>query len=782
MRFLLLALAAALPAAAADPLPGHSIHGEAFDDGPRQAAVLMGGCGKVNFPVTTKNELAQKFFTQGIGQIHGFWYYEAERSFRQTADLDPDCAMAYWGCAMANVNNEKRAAEFIKKAGAKKASASAREKAWITLLEDFYKDPKKDKKQRQLDLIKGIEDIIHENPDDLEAKAFLAWAIWEGKGDGVTMVSRESVDAILSQVFAKEPMHPAQHYRIHLWDDSKPARAVEAATLCGQSAPAIAHMWHMPGHTFSKVNRLPDAAWQQEAATRVDHAYMIQTQVLPDQIHNYAHNTEWLVRTYNQLGRAHDAAALARNLIEIPRHPEYNTTDNKSKSAAYGRTRLLDTLLTYELWDELLELDGSPYLDITPNPSMEAARIRALGVAAYFKGDRAGIAARLDQLEKLPAPKKDTPASTDSSKVKPVAKTTEPSSAPAPASAPAKVEETTKPEASDKDSENKPAENKPAGDKETGDKPAKGGKGGKADSAVGNAKAELSALLAILDKQPTAELQKKLTAMKDTPKERMIRYHLAVGDKDKAVAAAQQLPMDAPNLALRVDALMLAGKPDEAKKHFETLRVTAGSLDTNVPISQRIDAIAKEFGAPVPWRRPEAPRTDSGKRPAMESLGPVHWHPFPATPFTLPDESNHPVSLSDFSGKPVVVLFYLSHHCTHCMEQLKAFSTASEDFKKAGLEIVAIGSEEAVDLTATADTCRPGDATKQNAIHLLADPEQLVFRKWRCYDDFEGMPLHGAFLVDGAGQIRWLDVGPDPFTNTKFLLEESKRLLKLQKQ
>ncbi|WP_075089397.1 hypothetical protein [Verrucomicrobium spinosum] len=246
MRFLLLALAAALPAAAADPLPGHSFHGEAFDDGPRQAAVLMEGCGKVKFPVTTKNELAQKFFTQGIGQIHGFWYYEAERSFRQAADLDPDCAMAYWGCAMANVNNEKRAAEFIKKAGAKKAAASARERAWITLLEDFYKDPKKDKKQRQLDFIKGIEDIIHENPDDLEAKAFLAWAIWEGKGDGVTMVSRESVDAILSQVFAKEPMHPAHHYRIHLWDDSKPARAVEAATLCGQSAPAIAHMCTCP--------------------------------------------------------------------------------------------------------------------------------------------------------------------------------------------------------------------------------------------------------------------------------------------------------------------------------------------------------------------------------------------------------------------------------------------------------------------------------------------------------------------------------------------------------
>ena len=32
---------------------GHSAHGEAFDEGPRQRAYLMKGMPKVNFPVTT---------------------------------------------------------------------------------------------------------------------------------------------------------------------------------------------------------------------------------------------------------------------------------------------------------------------------------------------------------------------------------------------------------------------------------------------------------------------------------------------------------------------------------------------------------------------------------------------------------------------------------------------------------------------------------------------------------------------------------------------------------
>src|SRR6185436_8539256 len=102
---------AATPAAPT-PLPGHSLHGEAFDEGPRQKAYLMPGTGGVHFVVSTANPLAQQFFDQGLGQLHGFWYFEAERSFRQVAALDPKCAMPYWGMAMANFGNETRARGF----------------------------------------------------------------------------------------------------------------------------------------------------------------------------------------------------------------------------------------------------------------------------------------------------------------------------------------------------------------------------------------------------------------------------------------------------------------------------------------------------------------------------------------------------------------------------------------------------------------------------------------------------------------------------------------------
>ena len=129
-----------------ETLAGHSFHGEAFNEGPRQKAYLMGGTGNVSFPVSTKVDLAQQFFDQGIGQLHGFWYFEAERSFRQVAMLDPQCAMAYWGMAMANVQNDKRATGFIEEAVERKQGASKREQLWIDGFADYLQSKKKDGK------------------------------------------------------------------------------------------------------------------------------------------------------------------------------------------------------------------------------------------------------------------------------------------------------------------------------------------------------------------------------------------------------------------------------------------------------------------------------------------------------------------------------------------------------------------------------------------------------------------------------------------------------------
>ncbi|HAT20321.1 MAG TPA: alkyl hydroperoxide reductase, partial [Verrucomicrobiales bacterium] len=64
------------------PKAGHSHQGEAFNEGPRHSALPIEGTGQVSFPIQCAWEEGQKFFNQGVGQLHGFWYYEAERTFR----------------------------------------------------------------------------------------------------------------------------------------------------------------------------------------------------------------------------------------------------------------------------------------------------------------------------------------------------------------------------------------------------------------------------------------------------------------------------------------------------------------------------------------------------------------------------------------------------------------------------------------------------------------------------------------------------------------------------
>jgi peroxiredoxin len=65
---------------------------------------------------------------------------------------------------------------------------------------------------------------------------------------------------------------------------------------------------------------------------------------------------------------------------------------------------------------------------------------------------------------------------------------------------------------------------------------------------------------------------------------------------------------------------------------------------------------------------------------------------------------------------------------------------------------------------------------------LAADPEMAIFRKYRCFDDFEKAALHGTFLIDAQGRIRWQDISFEPFMNTQFLVKESKRLLSFEPQ
>lgn len=716
---------------------GHSTHGEVFNEGARQAAYLMGGTGKVRFKVTTQSPEAQQFFDQGLGQYYGFWYFESERSFRQMATLEPKNPMAYWGMALANFENPGRGKKFIEEAVKHKAGLGDHERMHLDALEAYMKHDGNKGKERGENYARALEKIQYKYPDDIEAKALLALQLWRNRSSGSQIQSFLAIDALIGEVFAVEPMHPAHHFRIHLWDGEKTEKALGSAALCGQAAPHIAHMWHMPGHIYSGLKRYEDACWQQEASARVDHANMMHDGVLPDQIHNFAHNNEWLIRNLMHVGRAQDALNLAKNMSELPRHPKYNSLDRGSNK--YGRERLVEVLRLFEMWDETIALAETPYLEPTDRPAEQVTRLRMLGMAWFRKGNPEQGQAILNDLEtrwqqELAARDKagvdaEQNARKDAKRDKDVVKARD---------------------------------------------DARRGFNGRIEQlekTVNELKGYQAALAG--DYAKAHELIKKSN---QAGRLYQAWVQFQAGERDPALKILVDQVASNKNevlpLAAQVELLWKADKKDEAKQALEKLREVSGVLDLSAAPFARLTPIAKELGFGDQWVVAKTPASDTGIRPTLESLGPFRWQPSPAAPWSLVDADGKAHSLQGYQGRPIVLIFYLGHGCLHCAEQLKTFGPKVKEFREAGLEVLAISSDDAEGLKQSIK-----DYQEPVPFPLLANDSLDTFKAYRCYDDFEKLPLHGTFVIDGAGLVRWQDIGADPFMDANFVLQEAKRLL-----
>ncbi len=740
-------------------LEGHSVHGEAFNEGPRQRAYLMGGTGNVRFEVTTDSAEAQAFINQGVGQLHGFWYLEAERSFRQAAAIDPNCAMAYWGAAMAAYSDRKRSQGFIKEAVELKDKVTDRERMYIESLDKYFSDKEKDKSKRALTFLKDLESIVIKYPDDIEAKAFVAHRIWHNAREGTPISSYLATEALLNEIFAVEPLHPAHHYTIHLWDNRHPENAVRAAARCGIAAPSIAHMWHMPGHIYSRLKRYEDAVYQQEASARVDHAHMMRDRVMPDEISNFAHNNEWLIRNLIFIGRVGDAVSLAMNMTELPQHPKYNTLEKRNGSASYGRRRLLQVLREYQQFEKSLELCQSAYLQVPDSPEENVDTLRLLGCAAAMLEREGTVADAKKQIQDS----LDNQIAQQNELKKRIADLT----------------------VALDDSQDRPP--RPAVEKvdpKKGQLHLKQAKEelAKIEKVIGKLKKPVEkALLAIEGYQAVATGDYKLAheKLKKATGEDVSwlgELEFLSGEADKGLKTVEDQVKRRPQEVIPLARLAFLqhqnGDSDLAKTTFEKLRDASASMDPEVELFARLQPLANDLGFGTNWQKQKQPAIDLGFRPPLDSLGPFRWSPSPAPKWALKDSENKTASSEEFSGQPYLVIFYLGHGCLHCAEQLQAFAPRVGDFEAAGIKMIAISTDGQSGLQELIK-----NFTGEMPIRLASDESNDVFKQFRAYDDFEKQPLHGTFLIDGKGNVRWQDIGYEPFMEHDFLLNEANRLL-----
>lgn len=220
--------------------------------------------GEVHFDISC-NAAAQRAFNRAVAILHSFFYPEAVKTFTRVTEIDPSCAMGYWGIAMSWwyplwYPPAKEAFAQGKTAADKAADIGGRterERAYIGAIGMFYANAEqKEHKARTLDYEHAMEQLHRSYPDDLEAAAFYALALQAtADPNDKTYASQLKSAGILEPVFAAVPDHPgAAHYLIHAYDYPELApRALVAARRYGQIAPTMPHALHMPSHTYIAV-------------------------------------------------------------------------------------------------------------------------------------------------------------------------------------------------------------------------------------------------------------------------------------------------------------------------------------------------------------------------------------------------------------------------------------------------------------------------------------------------------------------------------------------------
>ena len=302
------------------------------------------------------------------------------------------------------------------------------------------------------------------------------------------------------------------------------------------------------------------------------------------------------------------------------------------------------------------------------------------------------------------------------------------------------------------------------------------------DSKVRNCEQALAAITGYqhLVKGESKEAEEQLKKGGTIDRMIMAKLQLANGDKEGALKTGEGYIKSHENevqpLCHWVELLVQAGDKQRAKEAFDSLRGISGSVDLQSPVFNRISALAADFGCDGEWKKALEVQEDVGERVKLDSLGPFRWSPSAAEEFTLRDHRNKRfVSSREFNGKPTIVIFYLGAGCLSCTEQIQKFIPKVEEFEKAGFQVIAVSSDDDEGLK---QSIKNFDG--KIPFRIVNDPELGVFKQYRAYDDFEEQPLHGTFIIDGDGLVRWQDISYEPFMDPDFVLREGKRLLNVE--
>lgn len=378
-------------------------------------APLLDGLGEHHHEITTDDPLVQRLFDQGLVLAYGFNHKEAERSFREAARLDPQCAMCWWGVALVlgpNINlgmppeNNAPAWQALQKAVSLKDHASERHQAYIEALTARYvENPPVDRTALDEAYAEAMGKVAARYPEDADAATLYGealmdttpWDYWQA--DGAPKPVTEQILATLEAALALNPEHPgANHLYIHAVEKERPTHGLASAKRLEKLVPGSGHLVHMPSHIYIRTGDYHAGSLANERAVAADQAYIAQCRrqgIYP--LGYVPHNWHFLWATTTLEGRSEraiEAAYETRERVDtqMMAEPGFGTLQHYYVLPLYAHVR-------FGQWDEVLATDEPP-ADL---PYPRAVWHYARGLAHVGKGALDEAEAELASLRELAA-------------------------------------------------------------------------------------------------------------------------------------------------------------------------------------------------------------------------------------------------------------------------------------------------------------------------------------------------------------------------------------------
>ena len=126
-----------------------------------------------------------------------------------------------------------------------------------------------------------------------------------------------------------------------------------------------------------------------------------------------------------------------------------------------------------------------------------------------------------------------------------------------------------------------------------------------------------------------------------------------------------------------------------------------------------------------------------------------------APDFSLRTTPDQRVSLSEFRGKPVVLVFFPADWSPVCSDQLALYNELKPEFDEFEAQVLGISVDGVwCHLAFSKD--------RKLRIPLLADfePKGAVARQYGVYREKDGESERALFVIDAEGVVRWSSVSP----------------------